>query len=391
MKSDFVLNPRVHFLNHGSFGACPRAVLARQAELRAELESDPVQFMVCQLPHRLANAREVLANFLHADLDGLALVPNATTGVNAVLRSLPFKTGDEILITNHGYNACCNAARFVAQRAGAQVVVADIPFPITSPQQAVTAIVSAVTRNTRIAVIDHIASPTALILPIESIVQQLQERGVDVLVDGAHAAGMVPVNVNRLNAAYYTGNCHKWLCAPKGAGFLWVRKDRRALIHPTVISHGMNARLRDRSRFQLEFDWTGTTDPTAMLCIPAAIKVIGQLVDGGWSELMSRNRKLAIAARRLMLESLRSPPACPESMLGSMASVRLPVAADGGHADPLDTDPIQTRLYHDYQIEVPIFPFPAARQRMLRLSAHLYNNLDDYRILADVLPKLLNP
>jgi isopenicillin-N epimerase len=270
--SHWTLDPEVLFLNHGAFGACPKPVLAAQAELRARLEREPVDFMARQWEPRMDEARAELARFVGADPDALALVPNATTGVNTVLRSLSFSPGDEILLADQEYNACQNAVRFVAERSGASVVTARVPFPLSDPAEVTQAILEHVTERTRLAVLDHVVSTTGLVFPIQAIVRRLGARGVDTLVDGAHAPGMLPLALDALGAAYYTGNCHKWMCTPKGSGFLYVRPDRQDRIHPLVISHGRNAPRQDRSRFRLEFDFTGTQDPSPWLVIPRRLQ-----------------------------------------------------------------------------------------------------------------------
>jgi isopenicillin-N epimerase len=382
------LDPNVVFLNHGSFGACPTEVLRHQTALRAELEANPVRFLVRELFDRVDAARAALARFVGADPEGLAFVPNATTGVNAVVRALTFERGDELLVTNHGYKACSNALEFVAARAGARVVIVDVPFPLTSADQVVDAVLAAVTPKTRLALLDHVTSPTALIFPIERLVRELTARRVETLIDGAHAPGMLPLDLRALGATYYTGNCHKWLCAPKGGGFLYVTAARREDVRPAVISHGASASWPGRSRFQMEFDWAGTTDPTAFLSVPKALEVMATLVPGGWAAIMAANRGLALEGRRLLCVTLGIAPPCPDDMVGSIASVPLP---DGLVSEVVwrQPDPIQRQLYDGWGIEVPVHSWPKAPRRLLRISAQLYNRREHYVKLAEALAKCL--
>jgi len=399
------LDPAVTYLNHGSFGACPQPVLDAQAELRAQMEREPVRFLDVQLEARLDEARQALANFVDGQPADIAFVTNATTGVSTVLRALAFAPGDELLTTDHEYNAVRNALDTVARASGARVVTARVPFPLSSPDEAVEAVTSAATARTRLAVISHVTSPTALVLPIERIVGQLAERGIDTLVDGAHAPGMVPLALDRLAAAYYAGNCHKWLCAPKGSGFLWVRRDRPAGICPLVVSHGANSPRTERSRFLLEFDWTGTADPTAWLAIPAAIDFIGRLDPDGWAGLMAHNHRLVVTARELLGRRLDITAPAPAEMIGAMAALDLPAdvvppaAPRPPDAPPGATyppDALREVLFERFAIEVPVFAWPGVpdparpRRRLVRISAQAYNSLPDYERLADALTKLRN-
>jgi isopenicillin-N epimerase len=349
-----------------------------------------VRFFVRNLERLLDEARAALAKFLRAAPDTLVFVPNVTAGVNTVLRSLQFSRGDELLVTNHEYNACRNALDFVASLSGARVVVATIPFPLKSVDETVDAVLSRVTARTRLALLDHVTSQTGLILPVERIVRELEQRGVDALIDGAHAPGMVPLNLHRLGAAYYTGNCHKWLCAPKGAGFLCVRPDRQKFIRPLVISHGANSPRTDRSRYLIEFGWTGTGDPSAWLSVPEALRFVGSLVPGGWPEIMKRNHRLALAGRNILCDALGIEPPCPDELIGSLASVSLPDAPRRHRAlSPLYVDPLQDDLLAEYGIEVPVIPWPAPPKRLLRISAQLYNSLPQFERLSAALMKLL--
>jgi isopenicillin-N epimerase len=374
------LDPEVAYLNHGSFGACPSAVLGLQSALRDELEREPVDFLSRRLPGRLHEARAALAQFLGADGDDLAFVTNATMGVNAVLRSLSFTAADEVLTISHVYAACYKTLQYVARRSGARIVVAALPFPVASEDQVVSAVLAAVTARTKLALIDHVTSPTALVLPIARLVRELSERGIDTLVDGAHAPGMVPLELGRLGAAYYTGNCHKWLCAPKGAAFLHVRRDRQRELHPTVISHGFDA------GFHAEFDWTGTSDPTAWLCVPEAIRYMGSLLPGGWPQLMAHNRSLALACRTLVQQSLGVADAAPEHMIGSIASVPLPKASPGSVTADFNRDRV-TLWFRERGIETWFHDSPLP---LLRISAQIYNDLEQYRRLAGLLQEALH-
>lgn len=383
----WTLRPDVVFLNHGSFGACPRAVLDYQQELRARMEREPVRFFARELEGMLDGAREMLASFLGAEAEDLAFVNNATSGVNAVLRHLPLEAGDELLVCDQEYNACRNALDFVAARAGARVVVVSPPFPLSAPEQFTAAFLEAVGPRTRLALFDHVTSQTGIVAPAAELTAALRERGVRVLIDGAHAPGMLPLDLAAIGADYYTGNLHKWVCAPKGAAFLWVRRELQPEVRPAVISHGANADDSERSRFQLEFGWTGTDDPTAWLCAPEALRVMGGLLPGGWRELRERNRALAVRARAILAEALAVELPAPESMIGSLVALPLP---DGGEPPRsyLYTDPLQTELYQRDRIEVPVIPWPATPKRLVRVSAQLYNREQDYHALAAALRRM---
>jgi len=357
--------------------------------MRAELEVEPVRFFR-ELGPWVDEARGEVARFMSAQPEDTVFVRNATSAVNAVLRSLELEPGDELLTTDHAYGACRNAMEHVASRTGAQVVVAEVPFPIRSPGEVIERVLARVTPRTVFALIDHITSPTGLIFPVAELSRELEARGVAVMVDGAHGPGQVSFagegGLDRLaesGVRYYAANFHKWTCAPKGAGLLWVRKDSQAGIRPTVISHGYQARP-GRIRLHEEFDWTGTDDPTPWLCVPVALRVVGALDDGGWEGVIARNRRLVLEGRRMVCEALEVEAAAPESMIGALGSVAINNAF-GGSA--FDSDPLQTTLYDDYRIEVPVFRSPQGG-RIVRVSAHIYNELDEYRRLGEALAVL---
>ena len=381
------LDPGVHYLNHGSFGACPIPVLEFQAALRARLEREPVDFLVRDLPGLLAGARQALGRFVGADPEGLVFVPNATTAVNAVLRSWNLKPGDEIVTTDHAYAACRKTLEFLAARRGAAIRIARVPFPIAGPGDVVEAILAAVTSRTHLALIDHVTSPTALVLPIAEIVATLRERGIECVVDGAHALGMLPLELDRLGAAAYAANAHKWLCAPKGSAFLHVRADLRGRVRPLVVSHGYDPGSPE-VRFRDEWDWTGTDDPTPYLSIPECLRVLGGLLPGGWPALMHRNHALALRGRSLVGEALGVAPPCPESMIGSIAALPLPAAHPDSPVARLDMRGLATWT-RERGIESWFFPWSAPGGKLVRLSAQAYNHEDHYRALATLLVEAL--
>jgi len=399
MPSEFArhwtLDPAVDFLNHGSFGAAPWPVLAEQQAWRDRMELEPVRFFAAEFEPALDQARAALAGFVGADTEDLVFVPNATAGTNAVLRSLRFAPGDELLATDHAYNAVKNVMEYVADRDGARLVIASVPFPSGGPDEVVAAIMGSVSPATRLVVLDHITSATALVFPVERLIGELNERGIETLIDGAHAPGQIALTLGGLRATYYTANLHKWVCAPKGCGFLWVRRERQPFIRPLAISHGANSARADRSRYQMEFDWTGTADPSAYLTVPAAIRFGSELLPGGWDTLRSRNHGLALAARDLLRGALGILAPAPDEMVGTMASLPLPVEHRPGRIQGIDLygDPVHDSLERR-GMQVMITPWPQRPdggewRRLVRISAAAYNDLSQFERLAAALPAAL--
>jgi isopenicillin-N epimerase len=375
------LDPATVFLNHGSFGAAPRAVLEHQQALRDQMEANPVRFISIERHALLAEAVERSARFVGADPAGYAFVSNATTGVNTVLRDAPITPGDEILVTDHEYEACILAAEHVARRRQASVVVVELPSTITGPGQVLEAIVGAITPRTRLAIVDHVTSATALVLPVVDIVAALTEAGVETIVDGAHAPGMVDLDVDSIGAAAYVGNWHKWVCAPKGAGFMYVADRWRDRVRPLVISHGAGERAVDG--FRASFDWTGTGDLTPFLSVPTAIDVVGGMMEGGWPAVRERNRLVALEMRRRLIDSLGLVPAGPESMIGSMASFLVPHRWIDHASVDVSRDLI-TRLL-DRGVTVGASLRRGSPDLFIRVSAHLHTEADDVEALIEVL------
>jgi isopenicillin-N epimerase len=372
VRAQWDLDPTVTFLNHGSFGATPRPVLDRQAALRAEMEAQPVEFLWRRLKGLQQEARNRVAAFLKADPDGLAFVPNATTGVATVLAGLDPSPGDEILLTDHAYPAVLKAVRRLCDRSGADMVVAGIPLPLPEAGEIVARFTDRLAKRTRLAIIDHVTSPTAAILPVDRIVEECRRTGIPVLVDAAHGPGMLPIDLAQLQPDFWTGNFHKWVCAPKGAAALVVAPAHRDRIRPLVPSHGYGGGFHD------EFDWTGTHDPTSYLSVPAALDFFGGL---GWQRIRTHNHELAAYGRRIVSEAVGTSSPVPEGSFGSMAVVALP---HGVASTEEDAASAQARLYERHRIEVPFSAWSG--RGLVRLSAQVYNSPSEYERLAEVLP-----
>lgn len=362
----WMLQDDATYLNHGAFGATPRPVLQAQQALRDQMERQPLDFFVRQLPQLTRDAADALAAYVGAQQ--VMLVDNATTGVNAVLRSLPLKAGDRIVTLSHVYPAVNRTLEYVCQRTGAQLEFVQLDVPADADQ-----LLERLdqTLPARLAVLDHVTSGSGLVLPIERMVRLCQERGTQVLVDGAHAPGMVPLQLDALDADWYVGNCHKWLCAPKGAALLHANAAGREHLQPTVISHSFPDVVAG-------FDFLGTRDYTPWLSLPATLAFRDELGD---EAVMRHNHALALQARSLLLEAFGTPASGPESMVGSLSCLRVP---DGrGEATWEGAAALNNRLWSQHRIEVPFFPFNGGL--WMRVSAQVYNHLDEYRRLIAVL------
>lgn len=386
----WILDPNCVFLNHGSFGATPTFIREEQRKWQDLLEEEPVRFYEDLAMKFMEDSRKALATMLECDAEDLALIENATSGVNTVMRSLRFNEGDEILVPDHAYQACRNTLDFVAQRWGAKIVTVNIPFPIEGQHVIIERIMAGVTPRTVLAMVDTVTSPTGLLMPFEEITAKLEGVGVSVLLDAAHGIGMVPLSLDSLGASYTTSNCHKWLCAPKGSAFLHVRKDKQENIHPLTISHGMTFPLGDTTRFRHEFDWTGTRDISAHCALPATIEFMAGLVDGGWPSIMQHNHELAIKGRNILCEALGIDAPCPDEMIACISTLILP--QDGAtNGIPLhEPDPLHAVLQAKYGIQVPVWSWPSPQGRYIRISAQIYNSEDEYRYLAYALKKELS-
>ena len=373
IRSQWLLDDTITFLNHGSFGACPREVLEAQRRLQEQMEAEPVRFMTRELPVLLESSRAALAGFVGARPEDLVFVHNATDGANAVLRSLlpTFKPGDELLTASHAYRAVRQTMVYVAELSGAKVVDAPVPFPLASADEVTEAIARAITPRTKLLVIDHITSPTGVIFPVEAIIRVCKERGVPVLIDGAHVPGQIDLDLETLGADYYVGNCHKWLFAPKGAALLWVAKEHQPKMHPTVISHFLGG------GYQTEFAWTGTLDNTAFLSVPAGIAFHQKLAAAGSA---TYTRQLTLRGREVISAALGVPVASPNEMIGNLATIPLPGSLD---ASDESVQRLHDTLFDQYRIEIPTMQ--AGGTLCVRFSSQVYNEMGELERLRDAL------
>ena len=382
----FALDPDLHHLNHGSFGGVLHEVRQAQDALRNECDRDSMAFFAEVLPEGQQRALAALADFLGARAEDLVFVRNATEGVAAVMSSLGLGPDAEVLVNDHEYGACVKAAL----RTGARVRSVSIPLPLRDPAEVTREILNGLGPATKLVLVSHVTSPTGVVFPLEDILDGLAERGVPALVDGAHAPGMLSLSLKSLEAkglAYYVGNLHKWVCAPKGIGFLWVRSDLQQHVYPAITSHGHDAEWPGRSAFQSRFDWSGTDDFSPQLVLPTVLEALSGMHPEGLSGVRAANRALALEGRQILLDRLGGETLVPASMMGSMAIVRLPPRG-GEPAGPFDTGGLQAAL-HARGFRVPVRSWPAAPERLLRISAHRYNTRGDYVALADALEEIL--
>nr|HEX4316611.1 aminotransferase class V-fold PLP-dependent enzyme [Kofleriaceae bacterium] len=378
MLDDWALDPAIVHLNHGSYGGCPRAVVAAAAATRARVEAAPMTYYGLHWQRELDAARARAAAFVGADPARFAFVPGATAGVAVALAAAAhaLAAGDELLTTSHAYRACKNQLARIADARGARLVVVPIALPF-DPDALVDALLAAVTPRTRVALLDHVTSPTALVLPVDRLVPALAARGVATVVDGAHAPGQLELAVDALGAGWYIGNHHKWLCAPKATGFLVTAASEAARTLPVVTSHGASADYGPPNRYHAELDWAGTHDPAAHLAVPVAIDEVARL-GGGWPAIRARNHALAVAMRDQLAAALAAPghrprALAPDAAIGAMAAV--PIALPAG------TPALALQLaLLAAGWEVPIVDVPDGT--FVRVSAHLYNELSQLDALA---------
>lgn len=384
------LDPSLVFLNHGSYGAVLRTVLSAQSEYRDRFERDPVRFLKVDLEGLMDGVREHVAGFMNCRAADLAPFRNATDALCTIIANTRFEPGDELLITDHEYQSVHNELERLAARAGVRVVKAAIPFPIQSPEQVVERVLACITPRTKLGLISHITSASSLIFPVKPIVDEFNRRGIDIIVDGAHSPGQIPVDLGAMAPTYFVGSGHKWLSAPKGTAFLYVRSDKQPGFRPMALTGRAHKIRPDRALFLRDFDYHGTDDYTALLALPDAIDEMGSLLSGGWPALMRHNHDLAMLGRRIVAKAIGVDLPAPESMVGTMATLILPEPA----AELLDRvseydDALQDELYHRHKCIVPVWRLGAGNLRVVRLSAQLYNTPEQYEVLGAALAEEL--
>lgn len=379
MRDLFLLRPGVVFLNHGSFGACPRPVFEAYQRWQLELEHQPVEFLGRRCRELLRTARRALGDYVGADPDDLVYVPNATTGVNVVARSLDLRPGDDVVGTDHEYGAVDRTWRTVCAERGARYVRAAVPVPVRTPGEVAEHIWSAVTPRTRVLAVSHITSPTALIFPLAEVIGRARSSGILTVVDGAHAPGQIPFDLRQLNVDFYAANCHKWLCAPKGTGFLFARRDLQDRLRPPITSWGDESDLAGPSHFLNEFEWQGTADLAGYLAVPEAIRF---LRDHEWDGVRERAHALVRAFRSALAELTGLEALCADdpAWYAQMASMALPIPVEEARA-------FQQRLLEEFAVEIPVMRWNG--RALLRISVQAYNTPEEVDTLVRAVGRLL--
>ena len=377
LKSQFLLDENIHFLNHGSFGACPRPVFADYQEWQRKLEHEPVRFMEDEVLLALANSRKALSELVGCEANDLVYFPNPTTALNTFIRNMDLYPGDEVLTTNHEYGALDRTWKYYCQRWKARYRRQHIRLPLQSREDFIEQLWAGVNERTRCIFISHITSPTALIFPVAEICRRAREKGIMTIVDGAHVPGHIDLNISELDADVYAGACHKWLCAPKGTSFLWVRPEHQHRVHPLVVSWGWESEQPGESQFLDWHQWQGTRDMSAFLAVPAAIRF---QQEHGWDLIRNQCHQWVLDTIQAVQDITGVPPLCPASStwLGQMGSMAIPVR---------DPERFRKQLLTDYHIEIPVFQWE--NHVFIRVSYQGYNDKDDMTILTRAIKRLL--
>lgn len=388
-KALWAIDPSLTFLNHGSYGAVPRSVGEYRASLLARMEWDAVRFYKVDLERLMDQWRHRMGGFIGCAAKDLAALPNATIAIATAIHNTDWKTGDEVLLTDHEYMSGVNELRRLEQTVGIKIVWAAIPFPIQSPKQILDSVFEKLTNKTRMVMVSQITSSTSLIFPVAEIIAECNRRGIEVLLDGTHAPGQIPVNVRELDATYFVGSGHKWISAPKGTGFMYVHPSKQEGFRPLSISSRGHKIRPERALFLRDFDYVGTDDYSKVLAMTASLDFYDTVVPGGWDEVMATNHNMVIKGRDLLCRELADfgvMATAPDHMTGSMTTLLLP-------EPPLDLvnrptqydDALQDKLVDKHSVVAPIWRLTADNRRVMRISAQLYNSIEEYQVLADAL------
>lgn len=367
------LNPKIYYINHGSFGATPKAVIDEALRITLELEKEPVNFFMEDYPGLLNSSREKLAKVLHLDSKGLVLIENATSGANIILRSLvgDLKKGDKILISSHVYPAVKLTLDYIESVGGIEIITADAPFPVRNKDEVFNSLKAEINSSIKIAIFDHISSATSLVNPVKKLVAECKKHGIITIIDGAHAPGMIDLDIEDIGCDFYIGNCHKWMFALKGCAMLWATEAFRDKLHPLTISHNY------KKGFLSEFEWVGTRNPSSWLSLPTAIDFYN---DMGGANIREYNHNLAIEAGALLETELSSAPAIPEEMTGSILSFP---ALKNYDASQEQANLLRKEFLSKYNIELMFTPFKG--RMYFRISAQIYNDIRDYEKLVEAM------
>lgn len=391
--SRWALRADIAHLDHGSCGGCPLETHEAAGRWRMRLDASPPDFYMRRFHPALKTAKEAMAEYLNADPADLVLMPGSTSGLNVVAQSHRFAPGDELLITNHAYATATKILSAVAERDGATVVTAEVPFPCQGPDDVVQAILAAVSPRTRFALIDHIPSRTAVVYPIRRIIEELEARDIEVLVDGAHGPGQVRVDLKAMAPPYYVASCHKWMCTPRGVGFMYVRPDKAPRVRQVVVArttYGRDPTPTTHTALEYNFDWQGTFDPSAFLATPDVVRFLRTVVPGGDEARIARNHALALAARRVVFHKLGLTDRrlwLPDDMVSCMVTIPLP---DDPTPKVPGFLPLQAALWHRFNTEAQAYHLPKWPKRALRFSCQLHNSIEQYEYLADCIKTCLD-
>ncbi len=380
------LNQNIVYLNHGSFGATPAKVIEKQQLLQAELEAEAVHFIIDKMPALIDDSKQALANFVNTSANNIVFTQNTTTGVNTILKSIIGNQGDEWLTTNHAYGACANALNYYAAKNKCIVNIANINYPIQSKQAILDAIEKTITPQTTLALIDYVTSATATIMPVPEIITMLHAKGIQVIVDAAHCPGMIDIDIDKLQPDYLIANCHKWICSPKGSAFIYVAPQNQHLIQPLVISHFNDTAVGTAAHWSKQFEWDGTHDYSAYICVKNALEQMPIIANASWQNIKQQNHELVWKAASKIANALNVQLPVPKNMVGSICNIPMPNGKAPSHKFHSNVA-LKNILFEKYKIEVPVFMFPAALTQWLRISAQLYNSMEQYDYLLDCLKK----